>query len=158
MIELCLSSTYADRDKLIYYEETLGFKNTILKLEELYEDIEYSGIVTTGFDEIIWLFNQFDVKDYSNRNFGNSVFISNKDEFIAKFSSYACYKKSNTNNVYDSWLMMLHNLNEIMDELFRYGAKDTDENVIFLKNILVFLSYISIYEDEKSWRDMILWR
>lgn len=33
MIELCLSSTFADRDKLIYYEETSGFKNTILKLE-----------------------------------------------------------------------------------------------------------------------------
>ena len=52
--------------------------------------------------------------------------------------------------------MMLHNLNETMDELFRYGAKDTDENVIFLKNILVFLSYISIYEDEASWRDLLL--
>lgn len=154
MIELCLSSTFADRDKLIYYEETLGFKNTILKLEELYENTEYSGIETTGFDEIIWLFNQFDVKDYSNRNFGNSVFISNKDEFIAKISSYVCYKQSN--NVYDSWLMMLRNLNETMDELFRYGAKDTDKNVIFLKNILVFLSYISIYEDEKSWRDLLL--
>lgn len=154
MIELCLSSTFADRDKLIYYEETLGFKNTILKLEELYENTEYSGIETTGFDEIIWLFNQFDVKDYSNRNFGNSVFISNKDEFIAKISSYVCYKQSN--NVYDSWLMMLRNLNETMDELFRYGAKDTDKNVIFLKNILVFLSYISIYEDEKSWRNLLL--
>lgn len=65
-----------------------------------------------------------------------------------------CYKKSN--NIYDSWLMMLHNLNETMDELFRYGAKDTDENVIFLKNILVFLSYISIYEDKKLWRDLLL--
>ena len=138
----------------IIYEETSGFKNTILKLEELYENTEYGGIETTGLDEIIWLFNQFDVKDYSNRNFGNSVFISNKDEFIANICSYVCYKKSN--NVYDSWLMMLHNLNETMDELFRYGAKDTDENVIFLKNILIFLSYISIYEDEASWRDLLL--
>ena len=155
MIELCLSSAFADRDKLIYYEETSGFKNTILKLEELYKNIEYGGIETTGLDEIIWLFNQFDIKDYSNRNFGNSVFISNKDEFIANISSYVCYKKSN--NIYDSWLMMLHNLNETMDELFRYGAKDTDENVIFLKNILVFLSYTSIYEDEKSWRDLLLY-
>ena len=41
MIELCLSYTFADRDKLIYYEETSGFKNTILKLEELYENTEY---------------------------------------------------------------------------------------------------------------------
>ena len=154
MIEIYLSPTFADRDKLIYYEETSGFKNTILKLEELYENTEYKGIETTGFEEIIWLFNQFDVKDYSNKNFGNSVFISNKDEFIAKISSYACYKKSN--NIYDSWLMMLRNLNETMDELFRYGAKDTDENVIFLKNILVFLSYINIYTDEKSWRDLLL--
>ena len=154
MIELCLSYTFSDSYNLIYYEETSGFKNTILKLEELYENTEYGGIETTGLDEIIWLFNQFDVKDYSNKNLGNSVFISNKDEFIANISSYACYKKSN--NVYDSWLMMLHKLNEKMDELFRYGAKDTDENVIFLKNILVFLSYISIYEDEASWRNLLL--
>lgn len=51
---------------------------------------------------------------------------------------------------------MLHNLNETTDELFRYGARDTDENVVFLKNVLIFLSYISIYEDENTWRDLLL--
>ena len=125
MIEICLSSTHADRDKLICYEETTKFTNTIAKLEEVYEETELAGIETTGLEEIIWLFNQFVVKEYNNRNFGNSVYISNKDEFISKISSCVYYKKSS--GIYDSWLMMLRNLNETIDELFRYGAKDTDD-------------------------------
>lgn len=154
MIEIGLSFTFADRDKLIYYDDTTGFANTITKLKEVLEETEYGGIGTTGLDEIIWLFNQFVVKEYSNRNLGNSVFIANKEEFISKISSNVYYKKSN--NIYDSWLMMLRNLNETIDELFRYGEKDSSENVSFLKNILIFLSYISIYEDENAWNDLFL--
>lgn len=153
MIEISISSTFADRDKLIYYEELTGFTNTISKLEEVREEKEFGGIVTTGLDEIIWLFKQFEVKECSNHNFGNSVFISDKNEFISNISSNVYFKKSN--NIYDSWLMMLRNLNETIDELFRYGAKDTNDDVIFLKNILVFLSYVSIYEDENTWKDLI---
>lgn len=154
MIEICLSYTFANREKLICYEEATGFTNTIAKLEEVYEETEYGGIETTGLDEIIWLFNQFVVKEYNNRNFGNSVYIPDKNEFISKISSGVYFKKSN--NIYDTWLMMLRNLNETIDELFRYGAKDTDETVVFLKNILIFLSYASIYEDENAWKDFVL--
>ena len=100
MIEIGLSFTFADSDKLIYYDDTTGFANTITKLKEVLEETEYGGIGTTGLDEIIWLFNQFVVKEYSNRNLGNSVFIANKEEFISKISSNVYYKKSN--NIYDS--------------------------------------------------------
>lgn len=46
---------------------------------------------------------------------------------------------------------MLKNLNTDIDELFRYCATDMDEYVVFLKDILIFLSYAIILNNEKDY-------
>ena len=135
---------------MILFDDEHKFVNTIAKLEEIYEETENGGIETTGMDGIIWVFNQFNVDMNLCDNFGSSIYIRDEKEFITKIDSNIYYLKSKS--VYESWLMMLRNLNETIDELFRYGANETSKDVIFLNNILIFLSYARIYVDINTWK------
>lgn len=49
---------------------------------------------------------------------------------------------------------MLKNLNESIDEFYRYGARDAEPHMVFLKNILIFLSYMNIYTDSEIWNKL----
>lgn len=50
--------------------------------------------------------------------------------------------------IYQAWLNMLYTLNEDIDTLFNYSTSETDERVVYLRNLLMFLSYLHIYDDE----------
>lgn len=151
MIRMGLSWTFSEIEKLIEYKEDIEFANTVKKIETIYSELEDSGILT-NLDEIIWLFKQFSVEeteaDCYSCSCGHTIYIVNKEEFISKIVSNS-FKKSD--NIYESWLMMLRNLNESIDELFRYGFSDEDEYVIFLKNILMFLSFVKVFDNKTDY-------
>lgn len=147
MIEIVIPYTYQNISKKMYYEAATGFDKTISELESVFNEASDGGIIT-DLDEIIWLFKQFSVIGHSN-DFGASVYITNVNEFTSKINT-TIYQNPN-GNIHHSWLVMLKNLNESIDEFYRYGARDTDSHIIFLKNVLIFLSYMNIYTDSKTW-------
>ena len=97
----------------------------------------------------IWLFEQFFVDKKLFPDWENTICIYNKEEFISKISPNLL--SFNSKSIYESWLLMLKNINTDIDELFRYCATDMDEYVVFLKDILIFLSYAIILDNEKDY-------
>lgn len=150
MIEIVIPYTYQNINQKIHYKTDTGFDKTISELESIFNEANDGGIIT-DLDEIIWLFKQFSVIGHSN-DFGTSVYIANVNEFTSKINTTIYQNPSG--NIHHSWLVMLKNLNESIDEFYRYGARDIDSHMIFLKNVLIFLSYMNIYTDSKTWNKL----
>ena len=150
MIEIVIPYTYQNINQKIHYKTDAGFDKTISELEDIFNEANDGGIIT-DLDEIIWLFKQFSVVAHSN-DFGASVYIKDVNEFTLKINT-TIYQNPN-GNIYHSWLVMLKNLNESIDEFYRYGARDAEPHMVFLKNILIFLSYMNIYTDSEIWNKL----
>lgn len=148
--EIVIPYTYQNINQKIHYKTDTGFDKTIDELENIFNEASFGGIIT-DLDETIWLFKQFFVVGQSN-DFGASVYIKDVNEFTSKINT-TIYQNLN-GNIYHSWLVVLKNLNESIDEFYRYGAEDTDPHITFLKNVLIFLSYINIYTDSKTWNKL----
>lgn len=59
MIQIIISDTWAEREKLIGYSKEKGFSETISRLKEIKSDTDLAGIVTSSFEKLIRLFTQF---------------------------------------------------------------------------------------------------
>ena len=141
MIQIIISDTWAEREKLIGYSKEKGFSETISRLKEIKSDTDLAGIVTSSFEKLIRLFTEFTIVD--GRSCGSSILINSKKEL------YQVVER-NIISFHEGWLLILHDLSEDIDELFRYGATDNAEDVIFLKNLLLFLTFVDIYDDREK--------
>ena len=89
-----------------------------------------SGMLYSSFDTLIWLFEEIKPIFMSRWNcvYNSGICISNTIEFCErvrdKFST-------ETETVYSAWLKILYNLSEDIDTMFRYGASDLGDDVIF---------------------------
>lgn len=148
MIQIVVSDTWAERERLIGYSKEKGFSETINSLKEIESDTNNACIVTSSFEELIWLFTQFTT--VNGRSYSSSILINNKKDL------YQVVER-NVTSLHESWLLILRDLSEDIDELFRYGAKGTDEDVCFLKNLLIFLTFVDIYDDREHFEKFCLY-
>lgn len=143
MIRIIINDTYAEREKQLNITENNGFSDIIKNLEQLKADFNNGCIVYSSFDILLWLFNHMQIIEGSFCS-GNAVCIT--DEEFCNITNIFMNHKPKT--VYQAWLNVLYAINDDIDELFRYSASETDERVKYLHNILIFLSYMQVYDDD----------
>lgn len=152
MFQMVVYEMYSEREKLIGITKNAGFSEVINRLEELKSFYDSACILVRSFDTLIWLFKNMQLIEGSS--VGNAVYINDSTKFCESVNTYP---GRNVSSVYEAWLNILRDLNEDIDELFRYSKTDKNEDVNFLKNLLMFLSYIYIYEDEKLFTSQCVW-
>lgn len=144
MIRIIIDDTYAEREKQLNITKDNGFSDVIKNLEQLKADFNNSCIVYSSFDILLWLFNHMQIIEGCFSS-GNAVCITDDEEFCNITNIFMNHKPK---TAYQAWLNVLYAINDDIDELFRYSASETDERVNYLRNILMFLSYMKVYDDD----------
>lgn len=145
MFKIVIGTTYAERSKTIGISKEEGFTKVIEKLTEIQDDLNLACIIETSLDELKYLFGQTEIVEGSAS--GNVIYIDDSTLLCKEVSGDITHKIDTAEK---AWLRILFDINEDIDELFRYGASDMREDVVYLKNILMFLSYTLIYENEEQ--------
>lgn len=144
MIRIIIDDTYAEREKQLNITKENGFSDIIKNLEQYKADFDNACIEYSSFDILLWLFNHMQIIEGRFCS-GNAVCITDDKEFCNITDIFINHKPK---TVHQAWLNVLCVLNIDIDELFRYSASETDERVVYLRNILMFLSYMQVYDDD----------
>lgn len=120
-----------------------GFQHFLIKLNEIQSFADSAGIIVVSPYEISKLFDNMEIILNENDAYGNRIEIYNKVSFLKIICDNRFDK---TDNVHKAWNLLLHDIAEDIDTLCQYGYshEDSDSELAFLRNALVFMSQFVI--------------
>ena len=156
IMKMYIGNTFSNRKSQIKYSETDGIKETIKTLKSI---IKYSPDEINNLDEILWVLENTEVLTdaYSAISGSTVVYIDNLNVLFEHISIQRFDMVCDTNKptIFEIWHIMLRNLSDDIDDMYRYGYKDTDDTIIFLRALLEIFTNSFITDDYVKFRFMV---
>lgn len=138
-MELIIGTSHANTAEKLKVNKENNFAYVIKKIEDI-QEYNYAG--NDQYSDLLYILKNINVTEGRFYE-GNLLYVDENDvrEIEVNISQT---EDDHASSIYELWLNILRNTESDIDEEFRYGATESNENIMFLRSVVQFLSYITI--------------